>query len=101
MASVHVSVKLGAFILIFCAIVVGGIVAVAAFQEHRAESVMTCAVSRQWRCPIEAMTVQSLGAATYRFSGCGRSATYYCKMPADGCRLEHSNEVLDMSACRQ
>jgi hypothetical protein len=101
MARARVAMKIGASIFIFCAIVVVAIVVVDAFHEHQAESDMTCAVSSHWICPIESITIQSLGAATYKFDGCGHGATYYCKMPAEGCFLEHSNEVLNMSACRQ
>jgi len=69
--------------------------------DYRAKKLMVCAVSQQWQCPVEAITVQSLGAATYRLTGCSHDETYYCKTPGEGCMTAAPNRnILDTSACR-
>lgn len=35
--------------------------------------------SNEYRCPQNAVQVEDLGAASYRVTGCGRSATYVCR----------------------
>lgn len=100
MVRMHVLVKIGAFMLVIIGTGIGVIFGVAVFKDHQAKKVMICGVSREWNCPAQAIAAKSLGAATYRFSGCGRSTTYYCKMPAEGCRLESGKNFLNTSMCR-
>jgi hypothetical protein len=65
-----------------------------------AEKIMACAVGQAWACPTESIVVTALGPATYRFVGCGREATYRCKMPGEGCFLKGSEtEALSVRAC--
>ena len=85
-------------------IVTLGIIAVLVrvdLSNRKAEKIMACAIGKVWACPTESIRVASLGAATYRFTGCGHDSTYYCKMPAEGCLLENSKAVLPLSECAQ
>ena len=89
-------VALLAFIAVGVAINVG----VEHLAERRAQRVMVCAVGEAWNCPADSIQVAALGAATYQFAGCGREATYSCKLPGEGCLLKGNKaETLQLGAC--
>ena len=85
---------------IFTVGTVGAGFAYMAWKSGGVEKRMVCAIAEQWQCPVDSVSLQSAGPAVYRFQGCGRDATYYCKMPGDGCSLDNNmKDVLRPKEC--
>jgi hypothetical protein len=87
-------------VLVLGIAVFGAVAGYLAWLDHKAERRMVCGFSAQRQCPVESVTLQSLGAATYRIDGCGQGDTYFCKMPGEGCMTSGAKpEILRTQAC--
>jgi hypothetical protein len=87
-------------LLAFVAVSIGANFGVEWLADRKADKVMACAVGQVWQCPAESIVVTATGPRTYRFVGCGREATYSCKLPGEGCLLKGSEtEALPIGAC--
>ena len=91
--------KLTTISAIVAAVVLDTVIS-AGVRQHDAEKRMLCGVSALWQCPVQAVTMRSLGTATYQFIGCGHDSTYHCKWAGEACLLQGSqSEVLEPRSC--
>lgn len=73
-------------------------VSVTAGCSH-AEGIITCAASKEMKCPKESIQVNSLGANQYTVTGCGKKINISCKGPTDGCLINETLKPFNIYQC--